>query len=143
MHARGEHVKPKDRSGRGLLIGIGVASVSIGLAGWTPFGYSPGTLRDARLASDFLKMVSVGFFNLIVGLLILIKLPVNFLDLKSPNTNLVGALGGSGGALALISLQNLFYFLFSQDYFGLELFGIEVSIGLFLVLLAAVVNRRG
>jgi len=108
-----------------------------------PLGYFPRTLRDARLASDFLEMVSVGSFSLILGLLILIKRPVNSLDLKSPNTNLVGALGGGGGALALISLQNLFYFLFSQDYFGLELFGIEVSIGLFLALLAAAVNRRG
>jgi hypothetical protein len=126
----------------GFLIGIGVVFVAIGLAGWTSFGYSYITLRDAWLASDFLGMVSVGFFSLIIGLLLLIRRPVNFLNLKSPNASLVGALGGGGGALALISLQNLFYFLLSQDYFGLELFAAEVSIGLFLVFLAAAVNRR-
>jgi hypothetical protein len=125
----------------GVLLGIGVGAVAIGLDQWASMGYSYRTHGDARLASISLDLVSIGFFSLIMGLLA-IRFPLGFLNSRSPNAKLVGALIGGGGTIALLSLQNLFYFLLSQDYFSLELIAAEISIGLFLLLLAAVVYRR-
>jgi hypothetical protein len=135
--------RPKIALIMGVLMGIGIGAVAIGLNQWASIAYSYRTLRDERLASLYLDLVSIGVFSLIMGLLA-IKYPYPFglLNSKSPNAKLVGGLIGGGGTIALLSLQNLFYFLPSQDYFSLELFAAEVSIGLFLVLLAAAVNRR-
>ncbi len=126
-----------------LLIVLGLVIIFWGSFALTGLGSTHGS--NAEAASAYFSLITIGVFSIVAVFLTIWKRKSVISMQTRKNAGLVGALGGGGGALVLLSTRNLFHYLLSSDYsdyFSLEFFTGEACIGAFLVALAVIFNRQ-
>lgn len=144
---------------RGIVIGLGIALILLGSFGWfsvsslygilwrifVEVGLDPSRHYLFRtlnmLISGYMTFSVAGVVALILGVFSDRKRVLNGLFEPSRNP-LVGAVWGGGGVLAIISLQNLLYYLLVSDQIYLKFSIVEGSIGIFLIILGIIAKKR-
>ena len=146
------------RAGRnnGIAIGLAIGFIISGLFGWFNSAYMYGTLssifegfgvnpsghyvfRDLNYAISTYQTIAVaGAIVLLIGVLLEMKPGFS----GSSGNRLAGALWGGGGALALLSLQNLFLYMRISEFLYLEFFVAEGSIGVLLLVVGMIAYLR-
>ena len=145
----------------GLALGLGIALILVGFAGWfsvndtytklTKFFVAGGLDLNYYLFRDlinqmafYLTLMSIGAFTLLLGTLAMKNRTAKRLFFpKGPNYRLVGGLMGGGGALALGSLPFLFkYLLLASNSFELQLFLIFFTVGTVVWICGVLVSHR-
>lgn len=103
------------------------------------FGVDPSShyvFRDLNYAISTYQTIAVaGVIVLLIGVLLEMKPGFS----GSSGNRLAGALWGGGGALALLSLQNLFLYMRISEFLYLEFFITIGSIGVLLLVLGTIV----
>ena len=141
----------------GLALGLGIALILVGFAGWfsvndtytklTKFFVAGGLDLNYYLFRDlinqmafYLTLMSIGAFTLLLGTLAMKNRTAKRLFFpKGPNYRLVGGLM----ALALGSLQFLFkYLLLASNSFELQLFLIFFTVGTVVWICGVLVSHR-
>jgi hypothetical protein len=144
----------------GLALGLGIALILVGFAGWfsvndtctklTKFFVAGGLDLNYYLFRDlitqmayYLTLMSSGAFALILSAITMKNYTARKLFFpKGPNYRLVGGLMGGGGALALGSLPFLFKYLLASNSFELQLFFVFFTAGAVVWICGVLVSHR-
>jgi hypothetical protein len=141
--------EPRLQLSKGIVIGLGLALVLIGFAGYLYASRTYETLKDFFIESGldtnyylfndlvnemaaFLALTTAGAIALVLGGIMLKR---RRSSRQGPHDHAAGGLIGGGGALALGSLQPFFRYILTSDFFMLEL-----SAGLLLAGLIVIVS---
>ena len=146
----------------GLILGLGIGLILIGFVGWLSVNSTYGALEKFFLAGGldpnsyylfnrlidqmaiYLTLMSIGAYALLCGALILRSRAARSLFYsKGPHYRLGGGLMGGGGALALSSMNFLFKYILTSDYFELQFFFAFFLVGIFLLACGILALSRG
>ena len=136
----------------GITIGLGAGLILVGFFGWSstsiiaerfdPNSYLFRNLVD--LMAIYLMLMSGGAYGLLAGILILRSNAARRLFYsRGPYYRLGSGLMGGGGTLALISLRSLFVYIFTSEYFELQLFLVFFTVGVLLLACGIFALSRG
>jgi hypothetical protein len=144
----------------GLALGLGIALILVGFAGWFSVNDTYTKLTKFFVAGEldlnyylfrdlinqmvfYLTLMSIGAFTLLLGALAMKNRTARRLFFpKGPNYRLVGGLMGGGGALALGSLPFLFKYLLASNNFELQLFFVFFTPGAVVWICGVLVSSR-
>lgn len=164
--------EPKIHLNNGILIGAGIFLILLGFFGWfsvsTIYGTFSRQFKEAgvdpspsrnyafrdlnRLISIYATFVVAGIVSMLLGVLSEKNRVVSdFMNKRGPHARLVNGLWGFGGALAIISLSDLLYYLLASDsegsflyltgdYLSLYSFIVLGAIGIFSIILGIVIR---
>jgi hypothetical protein len=136
----------------GITIGLGAGLLLVGFFGWSstnmiaerfdPNSYLFRNLVD--LMAIYLMLLSGGAYGILAGILILRSNAARRLFFsRGPYYHMGGGLMGGGGTLTLISLRSLFVYIFTSEYFELQLFIVFFTVGVLLLACGIFALSRG
>jgi hypothetical protein len=135
----------------GITIGLSAGLILVGLFGWSSTNmiaerFDPNFYLFRRLIdlmAIYLMLMSGGAYGILAGILILRSSAARRLFYsRGPYYRLGGGLMG-GGTLALISLRSLFVYVFTSEYFELQLFLVFFTVGVLLLACGIFALSRG